>query len=287
MSNDFTDINKMELYGFVNTRCMFIRGNANQYIINIQPPLQNVIGVEITKAHVPSSEYSIEAENNIISLTNASGTFNATINSQDYTETEFITGFNNSVSNTGVFISTIANEGKFLLSSSSTFTVNASSTISEPIGFNGFTSYTATSVSPNFTLEPPNRYFLSGTDVIIIECTELDTQLNSGMSASNAMPLGVLYLDSIGTTNERFDLQRTTRYFSPIASLSRMTLKFKRPSLQYYYNFHGLNWNLQLEFKCIEAGKDWSMVGKNDNLKYILAQQEFEEQEQEQNEYIG
>jgi hypothetical protein len=31
-------------------------------------------------------------------------------------------------------------------------------------------------------------------------------------------------------------------------------------------------------FKCIEAGKDWSMVGKNDNLKYILAQQEFEEQ---------
>ena len=66
--SDF-DTKTLTKYGKEYTYMLTISGRNSDKLVKIEPPLKNVTSVEIVQARVPMTEYTIEYDRNILSIT--------------------------------------------------------------------------------------------------------------------------------------------------------------------------------------------------------------------------
>ena len=290
-----TDLATLEKLGFTETYQLYLTGTTSEKTFSLEDPIKNVISVEVHSALIPRTEYTIQDDNEefhftfVTDNTQDNDWIRVHLDNRDYDITDFIAELNlklqegSDVDKKQITVSEIDGKSKLRFTSDSKFSIDKmNTTCQKALGFN----YSETIEPPKFIesqwiLDADNRYNLMGTEVVLCE-SDLDNQLNHAKNNSISAPLAVFYVtDSSKSqfTQEIHGIQ--PRPFFPISSLSKITLKFKRghkepgSDINHLYDFHGVQWYIQLVVKCGSFGKDWSTIGTSKGVldtQYILEQ---------------
>ena len=84
----------LERNGDVKNHFIFVKGKGSEKTFDINPPLKNVIGLEVNSALIPRSEYTIEDNRNVFEYYIDGDKQEITIISGDYTLTDLLTAIN-------------------------------------------------------------------------------------------------------------------------------------------------------------------------------------------------
>jgi hypothetical protein len=221
-------------------------------------PVKNIFKVDLVSAHFPNSLYNITTSSNVISI---NGNSNIFIHAGRYDQVSLA----NALTTNGFKTDYIKTEGHFLISNAASynFVIN-NSEISNLMGFMANKTYTLMPANP---IQDPT-YATSNiirseiianmtmNDYLFLDIDELRTP--------NNLSTGPLYANTINGTNvntmfapvmiknphlssvtnfmETKDILLTTYYPEPIASLDRLTIRW-RDKVGNILNFQGLNSN--------------------------------------------
>lgn len=79
-----TSIEGLNNHGVIKHHFLFICGNTSTYSYNIDPPIKNVIGIEVNSALIPRTEYTIESTRNTLKYNYNSTDYTIVIESKNY-----------------------------------------------------------------------------------------------------------------------------------------------------------------------------------------------------------
>ena len=89
-----SNVYDLEKNGDIRNHFLFLKGVESEKIFDINPPLKNVIGLEVNSALIPRSEYTIEENRNVFEYYVDGDKQEITIPIGDYTLTDLITDIN-------------------------------------------------------------------------------------------------------------------------------------------------------------------------------------------------
>jgi len=250
-----------------NTRLIFVSSdlrdsaiypNGNSYVLHMTLPVKNISKVDLVSAHFPNSMYNITKSSNAISI---NGTANIFVRSGRYDQV----GLANAITTNGMNVSYIKSEGHFLISNAASynFVIN-NSEIANLMGFRNGKTYTLSPADP--FMDPPyasSNIIRSETianmtmnDYMFLDIEELRTphNLSTGPLYSNTIngtnvntmfaPIMIKnpHLSAVTNFMETKDILLTAHYPEPIASLDRLTIRW-RDKFGNILDFQGLNSN--------------------------------------------
>ena len=232
--------------------------NGNSYVLHMTIPLKNIFKIDLVSAHFPNSMYNVTKSSNAISI---NGVANIFVHSGRYDQISLA----NAITTNGMNVSYIRPEGHFLISNASSYNF----TIKNPEIANlmGFVTGKTYTLAPAIQSQDPvyatsnivrSEFIANMTmnDYLFLDIEELRTP--------NNLSTGPLYANTISGTNvntmfapimiknphlsavtnfmETKDILLTSYYPEPIASLDRLTVRW-RDKLGNILDFQGLNSN--------------------------------------------
>jgi hypothetical protein len=237
-----------------------LSSNTSEFVFTFDNPLKEVISIEVIRSRIPASEYTIEPASSTFRYNSSFITFPT----RDYNAGEFCNTLLSLCNDSNLSMTEVTRKGIFKFTNTSSF-VMSGGTIHRQLGFkDASTEYTAHddgTGTGTFVLTAPNRYDLSGTGVVYIWLYETDVLTNE---QPGCMYLGEAYLTGLGENifQQLYDIP--SRFFQPIHSLNRISIKFYRDyGRTTLYDFHGIQWYLQVNFKVIDSGRDWSSANND------------------------
>lgn len=229
---------------------------GNSYTMFIQQPIKNITSVDLVSATVPNTIYNITNGSNIISVNgNTFSIPNGFYSSCGLSKTI------NSL-NSGVSMTMMDNEGKFMIASKNVFSISIlSNELVNISGFNTGTLYSkiATSANGIYDTSLTGLSFVKSSNVVNMKTGEylfLDIEelrrpfclegVNDPYSADSSHRFAVVPLDvqsgSIKTFKEQSDYKISVDYPKPIDSIDRLTIKWL-DSQGKIVNFNGVDEN--------------------------------------------
>jgi len=232
--------------------------DGNSYTLHMTLPIKNISKVDLVSAHFPNSMYNVTKSSNVIVI---NGTSNIFMYAGRYDQTSLAwtltaAGFNTTY---------VKAEGHFLISNVSSYNfVFTSQEVANLMGFVPNKTYTLVQADPKKDpLYPTSNIVRSDfianmtmNDYMFLDIEELRTP--------NNLSTGPLYKDTINGTNvntmfapimiknshlssvtnfmETKDILLTAYYPEPIASIDRLTIRWRDKNGD-ILNFHGLNSN--------------------------------------------
>ena len=133
-----TSIMSLEKNGSESHHFLFVCGNTNQKTIQLDPPLKNVIGVEVNSALIPRSEYTIEDGRNVFYYNYNGQDKEIQIENADYNLIELLNTINYSINEESIPIVLYEDEDtkRICASGSGTsFTVYSKGGLNKMLGF--------------------------------------------------------------------------------------------------------------------------------------------------------
>ena len=232
--------------------------NGNSYILHLTHTLTNVNRVELVSAKLPNTLYNLPNDSNItvndVNYTLPPGFYNACGTSESLS------------SATGLGVSYLSNEGKFLFTSGDTFTLNASDTrLQKLIGLSSATSSFDNSLG-RFTVKSSKIIDLSTNEFVFLDIDELRNQRvvdskklvgESYDGATIATSFSMIPLDvpsgTIKTFKETTDYRVSIQFDHPIPKVSRFTVRWLDQTGK-VLNFNGVDNNsFLLRFHCVPS----------------------------------
>jgi len=290
---ELIDTNKVsDLFkkGKEHTYFQLIEGTGSEMIVNFEEPFKNVVSVEVVHARVPFTEYTIEPDRRDINIEYNGTQHNISMPVKDYSNTDIYETFNSlAESEVPAFPIRMGEEddtGFFYFYDSTAdpalgvaWKILITTTCLIPLGLGQtyMLSELSSSGSQTFDGETykhvircPYRYDLVVSDVLYLNCPELEPHINRGRQSSHIIttfnslvsrhtlqPLATFIHSSPGIGEQDYRQEIPSRRFHPIASLEKMTLRYSRdsgnvskPTLP--YNFRGIRWCLKIAIKTRE-----------------------------------
>ena len=226
--------------GSLTNHYIYITGKNNKIVQEIQPPLRNVISVELVSALIPSSEYSVENDRNELIINDIT----YTIENRDYDTLVLLNELKNKISKN---ISINLNpDDTYTFNSNEPFIIKYTD-FSRMIGIHNTTS----SVKINeLNLLKTDRINLCGTDAIQLY-SSIDDYINRGKRSDVSAPLAIFYMGDVEKGRHiQYKHNGNPRVFFPIERLREIHFTFLRGHEKKLYNFHNMNYYIQL---CIQT----------------------------------
>lgn len=159
----------LEKNGDIKNHFIFVKGKESEKTFEINPPLKNVIGLEVNSALIPRSEYTIEDNRNVFEYYIDGDKQEITIPSRDYTLTDLLTTINTASAGS---ITLTVNPGTSTISVSGTATslvISGETKLNKMLGFDvatpGISGSTVSSMeSKEMSTNTINQYLV--TDLI-------------------------------------------------------------------------------------------------------------------------
>lgn len=232
--------------------------NGNSYVLHMTLPVKNIFKVDLVSAHFPNSMYNVTKSSNVISI---NGNSNIFIHSGRYDQNSLAS----SLTTNGMNVAYIKTEGHFLISNAASynFVIN-NSEIANLMGFVNGKTYNLSPADP--TKDPTyatsnivrSEFIANMTmnDYLFLDIEELRTpnNLSTGPLYANTIigtnvntmfaPVMIKnpHLSAVTNFMETKDILLTAYYPEPIASIDRLTIRW-RDKLGNILNFQGLNSN--------------------------------------------
>ena len=239
---------------YIHETIISLTSSENDYTYTPSESFSDVVSVEMIKAKVPSTEYTIEDSRNNFQF---NGVY-YTVPTRNFSSPELISWLESNIS--GLDVSEPTRTGKFKFSYASSFTINGG-TMFKQLGLNEGVTYTGTYDGSSYVVESPNRFDLIGTHIVYVYLEEIDSEINKG---DGFMHLAELYITGLGVTTVQQIYNFPMRFFQPISQITRFRLRFFRDYDRVYpYQFRGVTWNIQLLISNIQKGVDWSDAKNN------------------------
>lgn len=115
-----TSIHSLETHGDISHHFLFVCGNTNEKMIKLDPPLKNVIGVEVNSALIPRSEYTIEDGRDTFYYNYDGEDKEIELEHADYNLTELLNTINYSINGEGIPIVLYEDEDAKIICASGT-----------------------------------------------------------------------------------------------------------------------------------------------------------------------
>lgn len=240
------------IYVDSRTRDVTLFPNGNSYSVYLTNPMKNIRRVELVSAKLPNSVFNLTAGSNVI---NINSTTNVSLQPSFFTSNTLTT----EITSTGRFPSGMTityspNEGKYLISNTTSFTLNVnSSEMSTLLGLPQGVTLTSTQVTSsdlvygaNSTLL--NKYLVKSTnvadftknDLVFLDIEEFRNQfLNLGSKASGntfvnslaSHAFGPITMDvdpgTLKTFKENSDYFLGVEFPQVVSKLSRLTVNWR------------------------------------------------------------
>jgi hypothetical protein len=232
--------------------------DGNSYTLHMTLPVKNISKIDLVSAHFPNSMYNITKSSNVISI---NGTSNIFMYAGRYDQVSLAL----TLTSAGFTTTYVKAEGHFLISNVSSYNfVVTNSELANLMGFVTNKTYTLVPADPKKDpLYPTSNIVrsdfianLTMNDYMFLDIEELRTP--------NNLSTGPLYKNTINGTNvntmfapimiknshlsavtnfmETKDILLTAHYPEPIASIDRLTIRWRDKNGD-ILNFHGLNSN--------------------------------------------
>jgi len=232
--------------------------SGNSYVLHMTIPVKNISKVDLVSAHFPNSMYNITSSSNVISI---NGNSNIFIHSGRYDQLSLA----NTLTTNGMNVAYNKPEGHFIISNavSYNFVIN-NSEIATLMGFKKGKTYTLVPANPKQDpLYASSNIIRSDVianmtmnDYVFLDIEELRTPRNlaTGPLSDNTVigtnvntmfaPVMIKnpHLSSVTNFMETKDILLSTYYPEPIASIDRLTIRW-RDKLGNILDFQGLNSN--------------------------------------------
>jgi len=215
--------------------------SGNSYTLHLTSPIKNIERVDLVSARVCNSIYNLTNGSNVLAVNSS----NVSINPGFYSAC----GLAQALTTTTLFLDYLPDEGHFLFSSSSLFTIFIhSEELAKMLGLASGTLYTstiATSTDPGYAakhiLRSTTMVDMSLNDIISLDIHELRTPSHvdtgalvsssgtvSGSNTNRSFAPIMLNVASgcIKTFTENGDYRVSVQYPEPIASLQRLTVRW-------------------------------------------------------------
>jgi hypothetical protein len=246
--------------------------SGNSYTLHLTAPLHSVVQVDLVAAKVPNTIYNLTNGSNVLVFSTASTTSNISVAPGFYSACGLARAIMNSSGGTAFCIEYLADEGRYLFSSSIQFTLKGeTSEIRKILGLEtGTLSSFAAASNPIYTSYIPKWLYKSPkiADFSTIEYAFLDIDELRTTSVIDAKKLigsttegatmrstfGQVPLDvpsgSIKSFKETSDYKQYIQFTTPIPKLQRLTVRWVDHQGQ-LLNFQGFNNNaFTLRFHC-------------------------------------
>lgn len=287
---ELIDTNKVsDLFrkGKEHTYFQLIQGTGSEMIVQFEEPYKNVVSVEVVHARVPFTEYTIEPDRKDIYIEYNGSSHNISMPVKDYSNSDIYETFNTEAAainlpirmdeedDTGFFFfydSTADNNGyawSILVSTTCLIPLGLGQTYMTSV-LSSTATMTLNGTEYNHVIRCPYRYDLVVSDVLYLNCPELEPHINRGRQSSHHIttlnslvsrhtlqPLATFIHSSPGINEQDYRQEIPSRRFHPIASLEKMTLRYSRDSGNITkpttaYNFRGIRWCLKIAVKTRE-----------------------------------
>ena len=249
------------LFGDSLNRDVVLYPNGNSYTLHLTRPIRNIERVELVSARVPNTMYNLTNGSNVLSVNSSDVSLNDGFYSV-YTLASDLTGV---MSSSGVSVAYLPEEGHFIFSGVSQFTIKIqSSHLATMIGLPNNTTLTSALAGPTYP-GYSGKYILVSTtlvdmslnDIVYLDIEELRSPFNvdtgaiqaktgtiSGSNANRAfapiaMDVGSACIKNFG---ENKDYKIGVDYPEPINSLQRLTVQWIDRNGE-LLNFQGWNTN--------------------------------------------
>ena len=215
--------------------------SGNSYTLHLTTPIKNIERVDLVSARVGNSIYNLTRGSNVLSVSSS----NVSINPGFYS----VYGLAQALTTTTLFLDYLPDEGHFLFSSSSSFTIFIhSEELAKMLGLSRGTLYTGALAPPTdpgyatkYILRSTTMVDMSLNDIISLDIQELRTPSHvdtgalvsssgtvSGSNTNRSFAPIMLNVASgcIKTFTENGDYRVSVEYPEPIASLQRLTIQW-------------------------------------------------------------
>ena len=236
--------------------------NGNNYVLHMTLPVKNIIKVDLVSAHFPNAMYNLNSSSNVITINqNISSNSNVWLNAGRYDQMSL----SNTLTMAGIATDFIRYEGHFVFSNvtSSNIYIN-NNEIASLMGLTANTKYTLALADPlkdpfytgKYIYKTSNIANMTINDYMFLDIDELRTphNLSTGPLFANTIngtdvntmfaPIMIKnpHLSSVTNFMETKDILLTAYYPEPIASLDRLTIRW-RDKYGKILNFQGLDSN--------------------------------------------
>jgi len=262
------------VYADSTNRDVTLYPSGNAYTLYLTNPVKNIVRIDLVAALVPNTMYNVTNGFNFMSIDNV----NISISPGYYSACGLSSAITDSAG-TGLTVSFLSDEGKFLFSNASSFTLTAlTSEARQTLGFTQLTSNQGSSF-PEYVNNPSyNTSNIAKSNqiinLIVNEYVFLDIQEFRTTSVLDAKKLingttegasirssfGMIPMDVAGggikNYKETSDYKQYVEYDYPIVKLDRLTVRWidKQGRL---VNFNGFENNaFTLRFKCVFVKPD-------------------------------
>ena len=250
------DTQTLQELGFINTKILSITSTQNILSMNFENIFKNVVSVEINSAQIPNSEFNVEQKNNSLTLIKNSVTYTITLDIQQYSPESLVVFLNTKLNEISIESEYLEAKEAIRFFSSESFKLDMiNSTCNDILGYSK-QLYSTTNIDGVYTLQSINKCNFDGTSIIHLH-SSIDEHFDAKCGFDG--PLAVFYLNN----PQLFSLcSHESRFFHPLSSLSKLNFEFK-DSKNNFYNFRGMYYNLQIQVKYIEYGKNWKQLNKD------------------------
>jgi hypothetical protein len=230
------------LFADSKNRDVALYPSGNSYVLHLTTPIKDIERVDLVSARVPNTMWNCTVGSNVISINSS----NVSINPGFYS----VYGLAQALTNSGgTAVDYLPDEGHFLFSSSSAFTVFIhSAELAKMLGLSRGTLYTSTLAGPTdpaytgkHIIRSTTLVDLSLNDYIFLDIDELRTPSHvdtgalvsssgtvSGSNANRNFAPVILDVGSgcIKNFHENKDYRVSVSYPEPITSLQRLTVRW-------------------------------------------------------------
>ena len=219
--------------------------SGNSYVLHLTTPIKDIERVDLVSARVPNVMYNLTAGSNVLSVGTGGPSSNVSINPGFYS----VYGLAQALTTTTLTLDYAPDEGKFIFSSSSSFTIYVhSQELATMLGMargSLITSAAATGTDPSYTgkyiIRSSTLVDMSLNEYIFLDIDELRTpsHVDTGalvsssgtVSGSNANRNFAPVIMDVGSAciknfHENKDYRVSVEYPEPIASLQRLTVRW-------------------------------------------------------------
>jgi hypothetical protein len=215
--------------------------SGNSYVLHLTTPIKDIERVDLVSARVPNTMYNLTSGSNVLAVNSS----NVSLNPGFYS----VYGVAQALTTTTLTLEYLPDEGHFLFSSSTSFTIYVhSQELATMLGFARGTTHTAAlagatdpSYAGKYILRSSTLVDLSLNEYVFLDIDELRTpnhvdtgslQGNTGtISGSNANRNFAPVIMDVGSAciknfHENKDYRVSVEYPEPIASLQRLTVRW-------------------------------------------------------------
>jgi len=262
------------VYADSTNRDTSLYSSGSEYTLFLTNPVKSIVRIDLVAAKVPNTMYNVTNGNNFVSI---SGT-DVSIAPGYYSANGLASAIVNA-SGENINIDFLCDEGKFLFSNTTSFTVTAHTTEAKKVlGLTSVTSYAA-STSNVYMNDPTYGSLqiaksdqiidLSVNEYVFLDIQEFRTtsvldakKLVNGTTEGSSIrsSFGMIPMDvpggSIKNFKETSDYKQYVEYDYPIVKLDRLTVRWVDKNGQ-LLNFNGFENNaFTLRFKCVFVKPD-------------------------------